>query len=186
MPDYGGQLRQLHAEGSQRPDRQASQRARTDDDGPPLLAVDNRLVVPAGKVVKFIITANDVIHSFAMPAFWIKHGRHSRPAQRDLGQGRSAGRLFRPMLRAVRRPPRLHADRRSRSCPQAQFAHGSRQQGGHDAAPRRQPAASPRRCNGRDAAAAPDAHRQRPLRRDSPPHQPAPRPPRIKRREFRS
>src|SRR5205823_5246383 len=41
-------------------------------DGPPLLAVDNRLVVPAGKVVKFIITADDVIHSFAVPAFWIK------------------------------------------------------------------------------------------------------------------
>ncbi len=54
------------------PTRQANQRARTDADGPPLLAVDNRLVIPAGKVVKFIITADDVIHSFAMPAFWIK------------------------------------------------------------------------------------------------------------------
>ena len=45
---------------------------RDDRDGPPLLAVDNRLVVPAGKVVKFIVTADDVIHSFTMPAFWIK------------------------------------------------------------------------------------------------------------------
>ena len=34
--------------------------------------VDNRLVLPAGKVVKVIITADDVIHSFAVPAFWIK------------------------------------------------------------------------------------------------------------------
>ena len=30
------------------------------------------MVLPAGKVVKFIVTADDVIHSFAMPAFWIK------------------------------------------------------------------------------------------------------------------
>ena len=30
------------------------------------------MVIPAGKVVKFIVTADDVIHSFAMPAFWIK------------------------------------------------------------------------------------------------------------------
>ncbi|WP_231462810.1 cytochrome c oxidase subunit II [Sphingomonas sp. URHD0057] len=54
------------------PTRQANQRARTDDDGPPLLAVDERIVVPVGKVVKFMITADDVIHSFAVPAFWIK------------------------------------------------------------------------------------------------------------------
>ena len=30
------------------------------------------MVIPPGKVVKFIITADDVIHSFAVPAFWIK------------------------------------------------------------------------------------------------------------------
>ena len=54
------------------PTRQANQRARTDNDGPPLLAVDNRVVIPEGKVVKFLVTADDVIHSFAVPAFWIK------------------------------------------------------------------------------------------------------------------
>jgi cytochrome c oxidase subunit 2 len=47
-------------------------RARTDADGPRLLAVDERLVVPAGAVVKLIVTSNDVIHSFAVPAFWDK------------------------------------------------------------------------------------------------------------------
>ena len=47
-------------------------RARTDADGPALLAVDERLVIPAGKNVKFLLTANDVIHSFAVPAFWMK------------------------------------------------------------------------------------------------------------------
>ena len=47
-------------------------RFRTDADGPPLLAVDERIVIPAGKVVKFIVTSNDVIHAFAVPAFWSK------------------------------------------------------------------------------------------------------------------
>jgi cytochrome c oxidase subunit 2 len=50
----------------------AGDRYRTDADGPPLLAADERMVLPAGKVVKFIITADDVIHSFAVPAFWTK------------------------------------------------------------------------------------------------------------------
>lgn len=39
---------------------------------PRLLGVDNRLVVPAGKVVKLLITASDVIHSWALPSFWVK------------------------------------------------------------------------------------------------------------------
>ena len=36
------------------------------------LAVDNRIVVPAGKTVKLLITAADVLHSFAVPSFWVK------------------------------------------------------------------------------------------------------------------
>ena len=48
------------------------QRFRTDADGPRLLAVDERMVVPAGATVKVIATAADVIHSFAVPAFWVK------------------------------------------------------------------------------------------------------------------
>ena len=39
---------------------------------PRLLAVDNELVVPVGKVVRVLITAADVIHNFAMPAFGLK------------------------------------------------------------------------------------------------------------------
>ena len=50
----------------------AGTRYRTDADGPRLLGVDERMVIPAGKTVKFIVTSNDVIHSFAMPAFWVK------------------------------------------------------------------------------------------------------------------
>jgi cytochrome c oxidase subunit 2 len=72
LPDYGVNFDSYMLKEANDPTRQANQRARTDNDGPPLLAVDNRLVIPAGKVVKFIVTADDVIHSFAMPAFWIK------------------------------------------------------------------------------------------------------------------
>ena len=39
---------------------------------PKLLDVDNRMVVPAGATVKVLTTAADVIHSFAMPAFYLK------------------------------------------------------------------------------------------------------------------
>jgi cytochrome c oxidase subunit II len=53
-------------------DVKPGERFRTDQDGPPLLAVDERLVIPAGKVVKFLVTSNDVIHAFWVPAFWSK------------------------------------------------------------------------------------------------------------------
>jgi cytochrome c oxidase subunit 2 len=72
LPDYGVSFDSYMLKEKNDPTRQANQRARTDADGPPLLAVDNRLVIPQGKVVKFIVTADDVIHSFAVPAFWIK------------------------------------------------------------------------------------------------------------------
>ena len=39
---------------------------------PRLLAVDNEVVVPIGQVVRVLVTASDVIHAFAMPAFGIK------------------------------------------------------------------------------------------------------------------
>lgn len=39
---------------------------------PYLLAPDNRLVLPAGRPIKLIITAADVIHSFAVPSLWVK------------------------------------------------------------------------------------------------------------------
>ena len=50
----------------------AGERARTDVDGPRLLATDNRVVLPVNTPIRLITTANDVIHSWAMPAFWVK------------------------------------------------------------------------------------------------------------------
>ena len=46
---------------------------------PRLLSVDNEVVVPVNKVVKVLITANDVLHAWALPAFGVK---------RDAVQGR--------------------------------------------------------------------------------------------------
>ena len=42
------------------------------DDQPRLLAVDNEVVVPVNKVVKVLITANDVLHAWALPSFGVK------------------------------------------------------------------------------------------------------------------
>ncbi len=39
---------------------------------PRLLAVDNELVVPVNKVIKVMITANDVLHAWALPSFGVK------------------------------------------------------------------------------------------------------------------
>jgi cytochrome c oxidase subunit 2 len=39
---------------------------------PRLLGVDERMVVPAGATVKVIVTSSDVIHSWAVPSFWVK------------------------------------------------------------------------------------------------------------------
>ena len=48
------------------------ERARTDVDGPAQLAVDYRMVVPAGEPIRMEVTAADVIHSFAVPSLWFK------------------------------------------------------------------------------------------------------------------
>ncbi len=47
-------------------------RFRTERDGPRLLAVDNRIVLPVNTPIRLLTTANDVIHAWAIPAFWIK------------------------------------------------------------------------------------------------------------------
>ena len=40
--------------------------------GPAKLEVDNRVVVPVGTTVRVLTTAADVIHAWAMPAFWVQ------------------------------------------------------------------------------------------------------------------
>jgi cytochrome c oxidase subunit II len=61
-PDHGVQL-----VSNMLPDDQAAARHE-----PRQLAVDERMVVPAGATVKMIITSNDVVHAWGVPAFWTK------------------------------------------------------------------------------------------------------------------
>ena len=61
-PDHGVQL-----VSNMLPDEQAEARGE-----PRQLAVDERVVVPAGATVKMIITSNDVVHAWGIPAFWTK------------------------------------------------------------------------------------------------------------------
>ena len=39
---------------------------------PRLLTVDNEVYVPVDKVIKVMITANDVLHAWALPSFGVK------------------------------------------------------------------------------------------------------------------
>ncbi len=48
------------------------ERAQNPDAGPRLLAVDNRMVVPTGTVIRMQVIGADVIHSFAVPALGVK------------------------------------------------------------------------------------------------------------------
>ncbi|URW74975.1 cytochrome c oxidase subunit II [Sphingomonas donggukensis] len=70
-PDHGGIAitANMLKEQSEVP---AGTRYRTDADGPRLLAADNRIVLPVGVPIRLLTTAADVIHSWAVPAFWIK------------------------------------------------------------------------------------------------------------------
>ena len=70
-PDNGG-FEVVSNQLKEKADVKAGERFRTDADGPPMLAVDERILIPVGKVVKFLVTSDDVIHSFAVPAFWTK------------------------------------------------------------------------------------------------------------------
>lgn len=48
------------------------ERRKIDPGAPRLLAVDNDVVVPVGKVVRVIVTASDVMHNWAVPSFGTK------------------------------------------------------------------------------------------------------------------
>ncbi|WP_404335242.1 cytochrome c oxidase subunit II [Sphingomonas sp. MMS12-HWE2-04] len=72
-PDHGGiQLTANLLKESDDPTLAKGARYRTNADGPRLLATDTRVVLPYGVPIRLITTAQDVIHSWAVPAFWIK------------------------------------------------------------------------------------------------------------------
>lgn len=72
-PDHGGiQLTANMLKEQGDPSLKPGDRFRTDIDGPKLLATDQRVVLPVGVPIRLLTTAQDVIHAWAMPAFWIK------------------------------------------------------------------------------------------------------------------
>jgi cytochrome c oxidase subunit 2 len=70
-PDHGG-FEVVSNMLKEKNDVGAGERFRTDNDGPKQLAVDNRMVVPAGVPIRIQTTAADVIHAFAVPSLWFK------------------------------------------------------------------------------------------------------------------
>jgi cytochrome c oxidase subunit II len=73
-PDHGGFeiVANMLKEASGTDAAAKGERVRTDADGPRLLATDNRVVLPVDTEIRAIVTSDDVIHSWAMPAFWTK------------------------------------------------------------------------------------------------------------------
>lgn len=70
-PDHGG----FEVISNMLPEKdtvKTGERFRTENDGPIQLAVDNRMVVPAGVPLRLQTTAADVIHAFAVPSLWFK------------------------------------------------------------------------------------------------------------------
>lgn len=70
-PDHGG-FEVISNMLQEKEQAKAGDRFRTDNDGPMQLAVDNRMVVPAGVPLRLQTTAADVIHAFAVPSLWFK------------------------------------------------------------------------------------------------------------------
>ena len=130
-PDHG-----VNFDSNMLPDDQA--RARGE---PRQLAADKRMVVPVGAVVKVIVTSTDVIHAWGVPAFWIKMDAVPGRLNETWFRAERAGRLLRRLLRIVRRPPRLHADRGRGGEPRAVRPWVASQGGTHA----RRPARAPRR-----------------------------------------
>ena len=116
-------------------DVKPGERFRTDADGPPLLAVDERHGHPGrqgGEVHRHLQRRHPRLRR---PRLLDQDRRQPGPPQRDLGQGRSPGRLFRPVQRAVRRAPRLYADRGRGGVPKRPSTPGSPRRAAHARAP---------------------------------------------------
>ena len=102
---------------------------------PHQLAADNRMVIPVGKPVKLLITAADVIHSFAIPSAWFKldavPGRINEKVLQIDREG-----VYYGQCSELWRAPRIHADhgrsalaRKIRRLGSRQWRHGERRSG---------------------------------------------------------
>ena len=76
---------------------------------PRILAVDNYVVVPVNKNVEVLVTASDVIHAWAVPAFGVKVDAVPRSRCPHLVQCRYNRHLLWSVFRALWQRPCLHA-----------------------------------------------------------------------------
>ena len=95
-------------------DQILKEKADLKDGEPYLLATDNAMVVPVNKIVRMIVTSNDVIHAWTIPSFGSKIDAIPGRLNETWFKGHHRGRLLRTVLRAVRQGSRLYADRGSR------------------------------------------------------------------------
>ena len=138
----------------------ASDRLRQSGEVPPydnaeqrnyLLDVDNVLaVLPADTKIRFVITADDVIHAWWVPALGWKKDAIPGIVNEPWTDTR-ARHLPRPVRRAVRQGPRLHADR-GQGVPKADYAVARRAEGEEAPAQAPAPALRAHRCRSRPGA----------------------------------
>ena len=88
---------------------------------PRLLAVDNEVVVPVNTTVRVLVTAADVIHAFAMPAFGVKTDAVPGRINEIWFKARQGRPVLRPVLRALRQGPCLSCRSPSASCREEQY-----------------------------------------------------------------
>ena len=137
--DYEYQIEEPLSFNSAAPDGcDAPQPARkTRDDYPRLLAVDNEVVVPVNTTVRVLVTASDVIHAFAMPAFGVKTDAVPGRINEIWFKAEQGRPLLRPVLRTLRQGPCLSCRSRSASSRTRSTIPGWRQPGPTSAAPTR-------------------------------------------------
>ena len=75
---------------------------------PRLLATDQAVVIPVDTTVRILVTAGDVLHSFAVPAFGIKTDAVPGASERDLGERAGGGHLLRASAPSSAAPPHAY------------------------------------------------------------------------------
>ena len=79
-------------------------------DQPRLLATDTAMVVPVDTTVRVIVTAADVLHAFAMPAFGLKMDAVPGRLNETWFKAEKTGTYYGQCSELMRHSPRLYAD----------------------------------------------------------------------------
>ena len=95
-----------------------------------LSEVTEPLVVPVNRKIRVITTANDVIHSWGVPALGVKQDAIPGFTRDTWFRAEQIRDVLRPVLRAVRQGPRVHANRRASRLGRGLYEVGSESQTG--------------------------------------------------------